>query len=408
MKDEIQISTKHIPLRVALFILALLVAVGSIAYGVSSIGRQKPGYSVVDPDDDKEALLYHSGVVLNYYFDGSSGDIREQKNLLRSVYSRALSSAYKQLDASACYEGINNLATLNQNPGQTFELSPELYGVLQDALEKTRQQRGYSVFAGALYAEWNSILTLSEPEEFDPLYNGEEARRIREIAEATAELSSFSLELLDDERHLARFSIAGPYRALLEELELDAPALDLNLLREAYELQMVARELEAAGYRRGYLSTDSGLTLSLSEHGSGQYVLYGSIEDKAVTAAKIPVTPGSASSLFRSFALMEGEVCFYRIDGHARHPYVPADGEYRGLLDASLVCSGEGALVEACYRNILLQTCGDEEQLERTAQEGGMTAAWTLRGDTNRLVHTSGSGEVEAASEYGFSTAAAS
>ena len=408
MRDDIQPSTKHIPLRIALFVLALAVAVSSISYGVTRIGRQNIGYSAVDPDTDEEAPRYAVGVVLTYYFEGSPNSMREEKNLLRTAYGSALRSAYKQLDAVNCYEGVTNLASLNRNRGQTLEVSAELYAVLRDAYEKTLERRSYSVFAGALYAEWNSILPLEEPEDFDPLRNEDEARRLEQIAAANAELSAFSLEFLDDERHLLRFSVSNAYQTMLQELEIDAPVLDLNLLREAYELELVARALEAEGYTRGYLSTDSGLTLALSGQDSGRFALYGEIEGKPVCAAEIAVTPGSACSMFHSFAFAEDEACFYVLDGHKRHPYVPADGRYRELLASSCVCNAEGALVEACYRNILLQSCADAAQLERTAAEGGMLAAWTLQGDGEKIVYTVGSGEIEAASDYGFSLSAIS
>ena len=60
MKDysEIKISDRHVVLRTVAFVLALLLAVGAIAFGVSQLSRKAPGWYDVEAAGDDETVLY--------------------------------------------------------------------------------------------------------------------------------------------------------------------------------------------------------------------------------------------------------------------------------------------------------------------------------------------------------------
>lgn len=412
MKDyqDITLSNQHVPLRIAAFILAFAVAVTAFAVGIRNLGRKELGYHRIETLPDEEVPLYASGTAFVYLFDDDSVDIRSAMDEMKNYYSVALKRAYLLLDAEHTYEGYVNLATLNQSIGQEVAVSDELYAVLTDAMARTEAGEGYSLYAGAVYAEWNSILMASDAERFDPLNDPQEAERLSRLGELTGEEDLVRLEIVDAERHILRLDVAEEYLALLAELEIEPVILDLNLLRDAYALDIVTAELEKAGYDNGYLTTDSGLTVSLSRHEGGTYCVYVPNGTDVTPAATLPVTAGSACSQFQSFAFQEGDYGFYTVTAEGktvyRHPYLPASGVYPQLLTYACVTVDGEDPVEAAYQTVRLYACTDRAALtDCLTAQGEMAMALGLRDGEEKTVYVNESGlkQVTAATEYGFS-----
>lgn len=374
MKDDsIIVSTKHVPLRVVLFVIACIVALAAFSYAIASLGKKSEGLQVVAESPDAQAPIYGNDYELKIYFRGSSNEIKEEMKRVQDCYSTVLQRAYKLLDAANEYENYPNLATINHNPGKEVEVNEELYAVLKDAVERTEKQEGYSMFAGALYRYWYSILILEHPEDFDPLLHEEEAERIGRLARMTAEPEHFALTFGENGSRTVRLDISAQYQELLENLEIPYEVLDLNLLKDAYLLQLVARVLEENGYTEGYLTTESGLCVTLSGYDKAQYCVY-ELTDSGVALKKtLPAKPGSAASVFRAFPLREKEAYFCRIekDGkvYYRNPYVTLGAEgFHNLIQNACVIS-ETDPVDAVYTNIRLHACENTEQVEQIMLE---------------------------------------
>ena len=391
--DELEVNDKHLPLRIIGFALAFIVAVSAFAVAVTSLGHKETGYYEITAPADDETPRYASGLSFLYYLEGSSSQIKRELTQLQTDYGSALKRSYMLLDAENRYEGLNNLASLNQSPGQALELDDRLFAVLQDAAARSARQEGYSLYAGPLYAEWNSILWAFEPRDYDPLFNEEEAGRLQALAEAVNSPGAIQLTVTDEEKRMLRLDVAPDTLALLREKERETVILDLNLLHDAYLLRLTAEILAQQGYTRGYLSTDSGLTLSLSGHSGGAYALYGlNGAGEILPAATAEAAPGSACSQLRAFPYEEGEIGYYSVESggrsYLRHPNVPAAGEYANALLSSAVLSEYGDVVEACYQNLVLFSLPDGAAVEQTVAARGLNAAWTLQ--SGGAVHCTG------------------
>ena len=386
--ETIQVSTSHVKLRLVCFILALVLALGAIGFGMSRLIHKDPGYYEIKPDGSEEAPQYGTGITLLYYLEGKSNSIGTQLNQLKSVYGAALLRAYKLLDSGTMYEGYANIATLNASIGQYVQVCEELYWVLKDAFERTQERKGYNVFAGALFGEWNSILSLDNASEFDPENNESMARRIGRLAEETAKLENFDLRF-EESDYSVELWVSPEYMDFLENNGYSVSVLDLNLLSEAYRLAMVRDALEEKGCGKGYIFTGDGLTLSLSAHEGGEYCVYGPDGDSVKAVAKMPAKPNSAYSLLRSFKLSDGEVMYYTIekDGRTlhRHPcFVTATGEFAELLAASGTVRYDGDIVGARYSSIVLYNMGSREEIFAAAEAMDATVICVFWGGETR------------------------
>ena len=369
--DKIEVSVKHKTLRIVCFVIVTVIAIVSFSIGISQWVKKEPGYYDIKASADDLVPGYANGITLTCYFDGKSDEIRVKNNNATTAYSNGLKWIYCMVDAETNYDGYNNIAMLNQHMGEDISVSSELFNILTDAYEFTCRGTGYNMFAGLLAQEWNSILYLDDPSEVDPLNDPYEAERLEKLAEATANLDNFSFEIVDEAKHTVCFNISQEYRQLIEDLELEGPVLDLNIMREAFILRYLTRTLNDAGVTTGFIATDSGLTCTLSESSEAAFLMYGRAEDGSVQyCASIASQPGAALCQFTSYAIDPEAGGYYELETEGgtllRHPHfnlLTAEmNEF--LLNASTV-SYSGDIVEACLRCIEMYSCKDAESLRQ-------------------------------------------
>ena len=220
-------------IRLVLFILAVLIAVGSFTTWAIKLGHRESGYQTIVYENTHADVLYRTGISMIYWAEGNAADIRTLSNTVQRIYSDSLYRNFIQLDSAEVYAETENIAALNRHPGEEIRIPDRLAGVLRDALEKTGADEGYSAFAGALYDEWERLLYLDEPQNADPANSPEEAERIARIAGAVRPENGIRLTLSEGEGGTtACLTVPEEYRRLAEELEISAPILDLNLLHD--------------------------------------------------------------------------------------------------------------------------------------------------------------------------------
>ncbi len=310
--------------KLILFLFFTALAIFSFAYGLTSLNHREEGYYEIDVLTEHQGTLYDAGITLRYEVKGKSAEIRALLLDVQNVYSHALLSGYELLHADRTFDGVTNLASLNAAPNTEQVISDTLYDILTDALAKTEKDIGYSVFAGPLVSEWETLRYLSEPEPVDPANSPEEAARIDALVRAIHTEPLFSLTLSDKgSEKTAELHVSDSWEPLLTSLEMDAvPVLHLGLLQDAYLMRYVADALSKAGYTSGILNSASGLSLVLQDIGTQSF---GLLSQDGIAAALSESTPCSSAG-FTSFAPPEAAYGFYTVNTSGgilyRHPLV--------------------------------------------------------------------------------------
>ena len=368
---KIEVSEKHIGLRIAVTAVAFVIAVVAFTLGVVNIGKKTPGYQTIEAKVDAEALTYNNAVLYRYWFEGKSNQIKGGIRSLVLVYSPILSAAYKQLDHQNTYTGQVSIGTINQHPGEVVSVSPELYAILKDAYAKTLEGRGFNMFAGALYAEWKAIQILDDPEQFDPVNNDYMADRIHAIAAVVSDPSNFNLEFLDDNTCSVRFSTASAYDDFCRENEITAYALDLNLLKDAYMLSMMGEALVDAGYTLGHLTTPAGLVLNTSPRGSLTFDMHTLESGNDAVYASVELDGVFCGATFTAYPM--GSDYGYELespDRLYRHLYFDVrTGNFMDVLMSATIISRDMDIVGNTYESIILNTLGTEQEVSAYAAD---------------------------------------
>ena len=308
--------------RVAAFLVALAAAVTAFTVGIVSLNAREDGWYLIEANPADDGTDYSAGQEFYYCFEGGSNEIRRQTRAVAAAYSRAAERAYKLFDSVGVYDGYVNLASVNQAAGEWVAVPRELYDALRTAYGLTGTAEFYSVFAGALHREWETLLYLTEPAETDPLNDPDETLRIAGITAALNAPDALSLSFRDATGEVM-LTKSAEYLAAEASLELP-PALDFGLLRDALSAQVIAQSLAEDGYARGLLTTHGGFIYALPGAGEMELKLLGFPEGTAEPLETLSYTGGTAIAC--CFALPDTE--------DAAGYYAVADGtgaRYRSL-----------------------------------------------------------------------------
>lgn len=354
-----------------LVILAAVIAVGSFTTWAIELGKRESGYQTIEYEHTHGDVLYRTGLTMLYWAEGNSGEIRELANNVRRIYSDSLYRNFILLDTEQEYEETVNIATLNRLAGEETVIPDRLAGVLREALDRTAEDAGYSVYAGALYHEWENLLYLEDPTGADPVNSPEEADRIERITEAIRPENGIRLTLRDgDGGTTACLEVPEEYRRLAEEMEITAPVLDLNLLRDAFLMDLVAADLQAAGYPEFVLFSRSGIALTPRT----QETLVVSVMDGETEAAALRAAGPAASIRFAAGERLSDGYGAYQVNGLKRHYWFDArTGGFRNRVDQA-VMAGPARAADLAWEMIRLNCAEDPGSVE---MPDGIQCIWT-------------------------------
>lgn len=372
-------------IRLVLFLFAAALAVFSFTYGVKMIGHKDPGWQTIEADVPKGHVTYTAGLTLQYWAEGSGAEIRDLTERVKKVYSDSLYRNVELLDARNTYEDSVNLASLNEQEGRKVTVSKTLARVLAKALAKTEENAGYSVFAGALNSEWQTLLYLEDPQDFDPAVNADQADRIARLTALINTPGTFSLEITEkgEEAEIC-LRVSPAYQKGIEEMEITAPVLDLGVLRDAVLIDLVAEDLRGAGFTEGVLFSKSGLSMLL---GQGRTLTVFPKEDERPETSLTVSGPAVTARFSASLPDSEGYGA-YETAGLKRHAYYDVrTGDFRNRIEDAVI-AGSGITAEDAVWQLVLLNCAEDP--ENVSWPDNIKGRWILQKDPARTVYQGG------------------
>lgn len=367
---DYKVNLKHKGLRIAGFIVLVLIAIGSITTGVLMLSHKDKGFYVINASMDSEAVNYAKNTELHYYMEGSTSEIKDKTRQVTLLYSQSLAHIYKLLDAENIYTGYENIASINAKRGEYVNVGSVLYEILKDAYAKTCEQEGFNMFAGNLYERWANILILYDYENFDPINDAYEKDIITKLSKYVNDFDNFSLDFRDEDKAV-RLTVSKEYDEFVKDNELLGNVLDLNLLKEAYLTKYVTDALEDKGFSDGYITTNRGLTITLSSLEGCQYPIYALDGGEIVIKEIKDAAPGSVHSAFNHFQKKETDILYQKLNVgnnvYYRSPYSNLSPEgYSNLHESYNTIVYALDPVEASYTNIKLINVEIQEELDNT------------------------------------------
>lgn len=167
--EKIQLSEKHIHLRIFLVILLLAVAAVSFTYALTSYLKEETGWKVIKVSSAAKANVGDE-FTFQYELGGGETSATAEYKALTILYSDATVKAYEIFSADESFEDVVNLYELNQHPGEVLTVEESLY----QALELLETYGNRNLYFGPVYEEMYNLFQCKEDYEtasFDPEQN---------------------------------------------------------------------------------------------------------------------------------------------------------------------------------------------------------------------------------------------
>lgn len=346
---KIEVSDRHVKLRLIAAAIFLVISVVSLGYAVNILTGTDSGWQFISASGD--GAEYASLFALSYELGALDRSARSENREIKRIYSEACLTAGRAFDTYAVSSG--NIRALNDSPNEVVELDAVLY----EALELLEQYGDRTVYLGPAFRLYENVFSCTEDwqlQDFDPTGNEELGKLFGQIAAFARDPDSVRVELLGDNR--ARLCMSEEYLAFLEYEELSA-ALDFGWMKNSFIIDYIADSLISAGYTRGSVSSYDGFARNMDGSSGTMYSLniFDCVDGASVVAARLDYRGAMTFVSYRDFPV--NAMDFQRI-------YVTANGERKTMylsLEDGLPCAGADSLTVysdtlGCAESMLLSS----------------------------------------------------
>lgn len=311
--EKVEVSDKHVKLRIVFFVLALVIGLGAIGYGIYALTNAPSGWQKIDAS---QSGLSCAGE-LEFYCNIKASNSKEMTNTAKNAYTQACVTAYDLFSAKS---GEKNLFCLNSHPNETVVLNTTLYNALKRVCEVDARY----LFLAPLYARYENIFFAGDDNEaknFDPNVNAEERAFFDEMLAFINDSSHISLQF--DVNDAVTLHVSQEYLKFAEENGIGVFA-DFFYMKNAFIVDMVVSELNRAGITDGVVSSVDGYARSLSaESSSVKTTLYDNVDGLPFACAQAELGGSFAAVNFHTFKIHAREYNYYAYsDGRIVTPYL--------------------------------------------------------------------------------------
>ena len=251
---ELELSEKHVGLRIVIVVLLLAIGLGSIAAFLLSFLSEEAGWQTIEFGDT--ALMPEGEFTFNYELGRTDTSPTKEKRAVQACYREALGNAYKMFDSYRSYESILNVYDICQKPNEVLSVDRELY----DAFALLQSKNDRSIFLAPLQSSYRNIFLSNHDGEaamHDP-HRDEEARAFAsQVIAFASDPSAVDVELMQDGKICLHVSNA--YLSFLAEYEIQE-ILSFSYLTNAFVIDCAADALIQNGFTHGFLHSYDGYT----------------------------------------------------------------------------------------------------------------------------------------------------
>ena len=334
-RKDVHVEVKHPVIRLLIVLALLFFGIGMIIYGGIRVLERDQGWQEIKPNNSSPDTAA-SDITFMYCLEGKS--VRGDYSELTLRYTDAAAQYYQIFEARKTYDGIANLAKLNQSPNTVCTVEPELYR----ALEQLEIAGSREIFLAPLYDIYDSVFRSVDDLEAsfsDPL-STENASFLSEAISFAKESKHVSLSLLGDNQVI--LNVSPEYSAFIQETG-GGPYLDFYYLKNAFILDLLTEKFTELGYTRGFFQSSDGFVSCLDKSGElFSMPVTDRIENDVYPAAELSYKGPRSFVILRNYGVSDTDSDYYYrfADGRFLSPYLdPADGENKTAINDLIVYS---------------------------------------------------------------------
>ncbi len=253
--EKIELNERHIPLRLVLFIVLIIVAITAFGIFFSTLLNASPGWMIIEETNTNYPSIGQD-FILNYNVPKSNPTAAKKK--IVSIYSDIVEKGLILFDELNEYEGYKNVYYINNHPNEEIEIDPVLY----NAFKKINSWDSKLIFLGPIYSQYRNIMSAennNSAKEFDPKYNNSMKTYFAEIL-SYVNNGDISLSLF--ENNTVKLNINDNYLEYARDNGIDL-FIDFWTLKNAFACDYMANTLFENGITGFILSSNDGYNYSV-------------------------------------------------------------------------------------------------------------------------------------------------
>lgn len=261
--EDSKVGSKRIWLRIALFVMAIIIAAVSFGIGLSTCSNQykieEGMYDFSFSSDLTDESYYELNKRLNlvYYLDNSNGT--STNNKYQTIKDFVLNKAKYFFDLFYSFEDHDLLGMnyINAHPNEDIVIDELLYNSLLDAYNKSNDH--YSIFGGLLTTYYESTWTYFKVNT-DSLTSETIRNDLEKIKDIYSDINN-NFSLIFKENNVINFSYSNKVSEFLNSIDDQVELvriLDFNVLFNSYFLDYMSSQMKENNYLKGYFYTPNG------------------------------------------------------------------------------------------------------------------------------------------------------
>ncbi len=381
--ERVELSSKHLVLRIAAAALLLLIGAGALAYAFGMFMSGGDGWREIEVSTPNE-LTCGSDFVFTYDIGASGASASAETRAVTALYTQAATHAYRVFDTVQSWDGVGGLYDVNHHPNETVEVDPVLY----EAFSLLEEHGSRALYLGPVYAVYQSLFFCQDDTsaaEFDPFVNEAAAAFVSECAAFARDPAAVELELLGGGR--VRLNVSADYLAWAEYNEV-GDFLDFFWLKNAFVADYLADTLTEGGYTYGALSSYDGYVRTLDGSGTSYSLNLFDRADTLLQAGILNYEGPAALVTLRAYPTgSDGIPRYYQWEnGDIRTPFVDlADGLSRTALPQMTCWSKSAGCAGIALEMAPLYVAGDFSPADAEGLAGsGIWSVWCW----DRVLHS--------------------
>lgn len=336
---NIEVDTKHLTLRVVLFSAFLVLGIGAIIYGLIGLFSDEGGWQIIEAEQyasadcsDEFTLQYELG----------AGDIspKTEYNQISALYGEVTAKMYQLFHENQLFDGVCNVAYLNEHPNETVEVDSVLYS----AFEMLDRAGSRQLFAAPYWEYYNVLFSCDEDWEiqsYDPALNEELAELFGETGRYINDNEAVDLELYGDNRVCLK--VSEEYLKFAGENDIYS-FISFHFMKNAFIIDYIADRLIQSGYTHGTISSFDGFYRDLDDRGTFYSLnLFDRNGDAVICAATLDYNKRLSIVSLRAFPVSAEDDPRYYVTagGGIRFPYIDTVSGVCLAANDDLVCYSE-------------------------------------------------------------------
>lgn len=349
--EKVVLGESRTKLRLVLFLLLILVAVGAFTYGVMKWLGKESGWTTIEVNSAAE-LNCGNEFVFQYYLGAGDMSPTAESKELSLLYTDAMVKAYQLFQANTAYDGVMNVCYINRHPNEELTVDPVLY----QAFETCAECGNRNLYLAPVYEQYDSLFYCNEDwetESFDPVQNEELAVNFAALAEFAQDSEQVEVKLLGENRIM--LYVSEEYSAYAER-EVITNYIDFYWMKNAFIVDYVAKLLAERGFTAGNISSYDGFVRNLDDSGNSySFNLYDRMENRVYQAAVMRYDSAMSIVYLRDYKMNSLDFQhYYELEnGEIRTAYVDVqDGIARTSVPNLVSYSGEESCAELLMQMI--------------------------------------------------------